>query len=165
MKLQNEIKRLVIFVSHILSDLGLKTRWGIMELEFYAFVYRAKHLGPYLLGKLFKVRIDHKSLVYLSNSSIKLVRWRVILLWTNLHQNNSILLIFRKEKGLKKPKSHEEDDSGEEELDEYCITERHEVFARYHNSIVGHLDVEHTLMKAMSLGGLLGLGCFKTFHI
>ena len=30
--------------------------------------------------------------------------------------------------------------------------ERHEVFSRYHNSIVGHHGVEHTL-KAMSLGG------------
>ena len=41
---------------------------------------------------------------------------------------------------------------GEEDLDEYGIIERHKVFARYHNSIVGHLGVEHTL-NAMSLGG------------
>jgi len=69
----------VIFVSHILSNQA--TPWGIMELELYAFVYRVKQLGPYLLGKLFTVRTDHKKLVYLSNSSIpKLVRWRVILL-------------------------------------------------------------------------------------
>ena len=37
---------------------------------------------------------------------------------------------------------NEEDESGgEEALDEYGIIERHEVFARYHNSIVGHLGV------------------------
>ena len=78
MQLQNGIENPVIFVSHILSDQA--TRWGIMELELYAFVYCVKQLSPYLLGKLFTVRTDHKNLVYLSNSSIpKLVRWRVIL--------------------------------------------------------------------------------------
>ena len=41
---------------------------------------------------------------------------------------------------------------GEEHFEEYGIVERHEVFSRYHNSIVGHHGVERTL-KAMSLGG------------
>ena len=51
-----------------------------MKLEIYAFVYCVKQLGPYLLGKLFTDRTDHKNLVCLSNSSIpKLMRWRVIL--------------------------------------------------------------------------------------
>jgi len=35
MQLQNGIEKPVIFVSHILSDQA--TRWGIMELELYAF--------------------------------------------------------------------------------------------------------------------------------
>ena len=39
-----------------------------------------------------------------------------------------------------------------EELEEYGIIDRHEVFARYHNSIVRHFGVERTL-NAMSLGG------------
>ena len=51
-----------------------------MELELYAFVYCVKILAPYLLGKLFTVRTDHRNLVYLASSSVpKLVRWRVIL--------------------------------------------------------------------------------------
>ena len=41
---------------------------------------------------------------------------------------------------------------GDEYFEEYGIVERHEVFSRYHNSIVGHHGVERTL-KAMSLGG------------
>ena len=52
---------------------------------------------------------------------------------------------------MKKRNSLDES-GGEEDLDEYEIIERHEVFARYHNSNVGHLGVERTL-KAMSLGG------------
>ena len=51
-----------------------------MELELFAFVFCVKNLAPYLLGKLFTVRTDHKNLVYLSNSTVpKLVRWRVLL--------------------------------------------------------------------------------------
>ncbi len=78
MQEQNGIEKPIIFISHILSDQA--TRWGIMELELYAFVYCVKQLTPYLMGKLFTVKTDHKNLVYLSNSSIpKLVRWRVLL--------------------------------------------------------------------------------------
>ena len=78
MQEQNGIEKPIIFISHILSDQA--TRWGIMELELYAFVYCVKQLTPYLMGKLFMVKTDHKNLVYLSNSSIpKLVRWRVLL--------------------------------------------------------------------------------------
>jgi len=43
-------------------------------------VFCVKSLIPYLLGKLFTVRTDHKNLVYLSNLTVsKLVRWRVLL--------------------------------------------------------------------------------------
>jgi hypothetical protein len=51
------------------------------------------------------------------------------------------------------PGQIEEEDQvdGEEHFEEYGIVERHEVFSRYHNSIVGHHGVERTL-KAMSLG-------------
>ena len=63
MQLQNGTEKPVIFVSHILSDQA--TRWGIMELELYAFVYCVKHLDSYLLGKFFTVRTDDKNLVYI----------------------------------------------------------------------------------------------------
>jgi len=53
---------------------------GVMEQELFAFVFCVKSLSPYLLGKLFTVRTDHKNLVYISNSTVpKLVRWRVLL--------------------------------------------------------------------------------------
>ena len=41
-----------------------------MELELYVFLYCVKQLSPYIFGKLFTVRANHKNLVYLSNSSI-----------------------------------------------------------------------------------------------
>jgi hypothetical protein len=51
-----------------------------MELELYALVFCVKQLAPYLMGRVFTVRTDHRNLLYLSNSTVpKLVRWRVIL--------------------------------------------------------------------------------------
>ena len=51
-----------------------------MELEVFIFVFCIKNLDPYLQGKHFTVRTDHKNLVYLSNSTVsKLVKWRVLL--------------------------------------------------------------------------------------
>jgi hypothetical protein len=73
----------------------------------------------------------------------------------HLYRDDSISRIFRLGgEGTEFPAILNEEDEfgGEEKLDEYGIIERHEVFARYHNSIVGHLGVERTL-KAMSLGG------------
>ena len=52
--------------------------------------------------------------------------------------------------------NEEGESGGEEELEEYSIIEKDEVFARYHNSIVEHLGVERTL-KAMSRRSFLGL--------
>jgi hypothetical protein len=75
MQVQGEREKPCIFVSHRLSDQA--TRWGVMELELelFAFVFYMKNLSPYLLGKLFTVRTDHKNLVYLANSTVpKLVR-------------------------------------------------------------------------------------------
>ena len=61
MQVQKGIEKPVIFISHALSDQA--TRWGIMELELYAFVYCVKNLIPYLLGKQFTVRTDHRNLL------------------------------------------------------------------------------------------------------
>ena len=78
MQIQGGIEKPCIFVSHALSEQA--SRWGIMELELYAFLYCVKQLAPYLMGKQFIVRTDHKNLIYLANSTVpKLVRWRIIL--------------------------------------------------------------------------------------
>jgi hypothetical protein len=53
----NGVEHPAIYVSHVLSDAA--TRWGIMELELYAFVYCVLHLQSYLLGRKFIVRTDH----------------------------------------------------------------------------------------------------------
>ena len=76
----------------------------------------------------------------------------------HLYRDDSISRIFRlggegiEETEFPAEINEEDESGGEEELDEYGIIERHEVFARYYNSIVDHLGVERTL-KAMSLGG------------
>ena len=61
MQEQNVIEKPIIFISYILS--GQATRWGIMELELYAFVICVKQLSPYLMGKLFTVMKVHKNIV------------------------------------------------------------------------------------------------------
>ena len=48
MQEQNRVEKPIIFISHIFSDQA--TKWGIMELELYAFVYCVKQLTPYLMG-------------------------------------------------------------------------------------------------------------------
>jgi RNase H-like domain found in reverse transcriptase len=42
-------KNCLVCISHTLSDQA--TRWEIMELELYAFVFCVKQLAPYLLGR------------------------------------------------------------------------------------------------------------------
>ena len=77
MQIQDRMEKPCLFVSHALSEQAW--RWGITELELDAFVYCVKHLSPYLLGKEFIVRTDHKNLIHLANSTVpKLVRWRII---------------------------------------------------------------------------------------
>ena len=68
----------------------------------------------------------------------------------HLYKNDSISRIFRLPgEGIEETEIpgvvNEEGESGsEEELEEYGVIERHEVFARYLNYIVGHLGVERT---------------------
>jgi len=71
------------------------------------------------------------------------------------YQNDSISRIFRlKGEGIEETEfpevvNEEGESGGEEDLNEYRIIERHEVFARYHNSIVGHLGVECALRPCL----------------
>ena len=67
-----------LFVSHMLSEQA--TRWRVMEQELFSFFFCVKSLAPYLLGKVFTVRTDHKKLGLPFNSTVpNLVRWRVLL--------------------------------------------------------------------------------------
>ena len=71
MQVQHGREQPCVFVSHTLSEQA--SRWGIMELELYAFVHCVKQLAPYLLGRRFTVRKDHKNLVFLSDSTIPML--------------------------------------------------------------------------------------------
>jgi predicted class III extradiol MEMO1 family dioxygenase len=54
----------------------------------------------------------------------------------------------------------EDDDEEYNGLEQKDLSERFEIFAKYHNSIVGHFGIGNTL-KAMSLGGNNGRACEK----
>ena len=47
MREQSGVEKPIIFISHILPD--QETRWGIMKLELYSFVFYVKQLTPYLM--------------------------------------------------------------------------------------------------------------------
>jgi hypothetical protein len=200
MQIQGGIEKPCIFVSHALSEQA--SRWGIMELELYAFVYCVKQLSPYLMGKQFIVRTDHKNLIYLANSTVpKLVRWRIILSefkyliehipgvsnvvadgltrvrfiqgkrhpdskWY-MYKDDSIERIFRLggEDLLDGDKEGyvEEEDEECPSLEEKELSERFEIFSKYHNSIVGHFGIGNTL-KAMSLGAATVEGHAERCH-
>ena len=51
MQVQGGKEKPCVLVSHRLSDQA--TRWRVMELELFDFVFCVKNLRPYLLGKLF----------------------------------------------------------------------------------------------------------------
>ena len=48
MQIQGGIEKPCIYVLHAQPEQASK--WGIMELELYTFVFCMKHLSPYLLG-------------------------------------------------------------------------------------------------------------------
>ena len=65
-QIQDGMEKPCLFVSHALLEQA--SRWRIMELELYAFVYCVKLLSPYLMGEEFIDRTDHKNLIYLAIS-------------------------------------------------------------------------------------------------
>jgi len=196
-QIQDGVEKPCLFVSHALSE--QVSRWGIMELELYAFVYCVKQLSPYLMEKEFVVRTDHKNLIYLANSTIpNLVRWRIILSEFKyliehipgtsnvvadgltrvrfiqgkrhpeskhyMHKNDSVERIFRLEgEDLVDGDREGYVEDGDEEydgLEQKDLSERFEIFAKYHNSIMGHFGIGNTL-KTMSFGGNNGRACEK----
>ena len=152
-----------------------------MELELYALVYCVKQLSPYLLGREFQIKTDHKNLIYLSNSTIpKLVRWRVILsefqfriahipgtqnsvadALTRLNRQvysvgpveSFAARIFRFEGEDTSPLGRVESDSEDDEtLPTMRESDRFATFTKFHNSSVGHFGITKTL-QAMAIAG------------
>ena len=54
----------------------------------------------------------------------------------------------------------EEEDEVNDNLEDKDLTERFQMFSKYHNSIVGHFGTSNTL-KAMSMGGAAMEGYVK----
>jgi hypothetical protein len=161
-----------------------------MELELFALVFCITQLTPYLLGRDFTVRTDHRNLLYLSNSTIpKLVRWRVILSEFRflvehiegkknfvadgitrvhrlqfaeipapkryLYEDDTIERVFRLT-GESEPSGPEgdveESDEDYEDLAPVGHIERHTLFRKYHNSMIGHFGDERTLKGTSKAG-------------
>jgi hypothetical protein len=180
MQVQNGVEVPCQFLSQTLSDQA--TRWGIMELELYAFVFCVKQLAPYLLGRRFIVRTDHRNLLFLSNSTVpKLVRWRVILSeyqftvehiagrenvvadgitrvhrsqfqyipkkQRHLYVDDTLERVFRfvgEDMESEYPGYIESSDEDNESLDALGPIERHHIFSKFHNSMVGHFGIDRT---------------------
>jgi hypothetical protein len=78
MQEQDGDEKPVCWVSHKLSETA--SRWAMVELEIFAFVYVCSVLRPFLLGRSFIVRTDSRNFVHWANSTVpKLIRWRILL--------------------------------------------------------------------------------------
>jgi len=69
-------ERPIAYVSHRFSKAA--SNWSTIEQEAYAIVYCVLKLEAYLLGRTFRIKTDHKNLIYILGSTIpKIVRWRL----------------------------------------------------------------------------------------
>lgn len=68
----------IAYASRVLND--AERHYSTVEKELLAIVWSVKRFRPYLFGQSFKIRTDHKPLIFLYNNknpSSRLVRWRV----------------------------------------------------------------------------------------
>ena len=80
LQLQNEEWRIITCCSRRLSP--SEENYGITDLEGLALIYTVTKLRPYLLGKHFKVLVDHCALCVLNKrmpTSARLRRWAIVL--------------------------------------------------------------------------------------
>lgn len=79
-QVQNGKEKIISFYSSGLSD--IEKKYGITELELLAVIKSIKHFKHYLLNRKFKLRTDHKALVYLTkykDNNSRLFRWSLML--------------------------------------------------------------------------------------
>lgn len=78
--LTNHNERPVHYASRALKD--AETRYAVVEQELLAIVFATRIFRPYLLGRHFLVRTDHRALQWLHNMSLtasRLTKWRILL--------------------------------------------------------------------------------------
>ena len=76
---EGDLDRPIAFASRKLSD--LEWNYNTMEREYLAMVYALQKFRHYLLGKHFKMFIDHLALKYLVNKSVlggRIFRWLLL---------------------------------------------------------------------------------------
>jgi hypothetical protein len=144
-QVQLGVEKPIRFVSHKLSDAA--TRWTVTEKECYALFYGVTQLQSFLLGRKFVIKMDHRNLLYLYNSSVsKLIRWRLRLQEFNfviMHIpgiTNVVADTLSRAFGLRG--GVEEPDSPDRMLD----------VTTFHNDIVGHHGVRKTMALMTEAG-------------
>lgn len=78
--MSNKNERPIAFTSRTLNK--AESNYPVIEKELLAIVWAVKHFRPYLYGKYFKIRTDHKPLIYLfgmKDPSSRLMKFRLIL--------------------------------------------------------------------------------------
>jgi hypothetical protein len=144
-QVQDEVEKPIRFLSQKLSDVA--SRWTVTEKECYALFYAVTQLQFFLLGRKFYIKMDHRNLVYLYNSSVnKLIRWRLRLQEYNfviIHipgATNIVADTLSRAFGLR---------GGEVEMESDLQTadteEIQRKFQEVHNEIMGHHGIKKTM--------------------
>ena len=79
-QVQNGIERTIAYCSRLHNS--AQTRYSTTDQELLALVTSIEHFRPYLLTGCFKLRTDHKALIYLvqtKNNKSRLLRWSLAL--------------------------------------------------------------------------------------
>ena len=149
------------FMSHTFTTAALK--WSTIEKECYALVRAFNTFEYFLFGREFKVRTDHRNLIYMQRScNAKVQRWfGYLMLFDFVIEHipgirnvvadamSRVLAVMAQ----MTPDEEWEENAREIEQQEtadptWTPTQLQELFNRFHNGVTGHLSLANTL-KAM----------------
>jgi reverse transcriptase-like protein/integrase-like protein/chromodomain-containing protein len=145
-------EHIITFLSHAFS--GPSKRWSVLEQEAFAAVYCMLELEPVLMGIHFILQTDHRNLVWLYKATApKLVRWRLRVQafdFTIHHipgdSNTAADLLSRVERS-------EVVTLASILCGGVVVTDTvADIFAKFHNHIVGHKGLSATLRLLRSAG-------------
>jgi len=154
------------FMSHVFTTAAIK--WSTIEKECWSLVKAFNTFESFLFGRSFKVRTDHRNLLYMQHScNAKVQRWFGYLMLFDFIISHvpgidnivadalSRILAF-----ICQVEENEEEEQIENrlEIDQQEISSDwdqdrlQELFSRFHNGVTGHLSLSNTILRMREAG-------------